>query len=115
MMDFYYWLFTLLVFIIWSTMVGICRALWVALLTGAIGTLVYALSFDIKFIGMVIGLLLVGACPFIQDFYLSKIQSLRNEIDYKERGTSMAFEERQKLEALEKTNAFRWFIRRFRR
>lgn len=96
-------------------MVGLCRALWVTLLTGAIGTLVYTLSSDIRFIGMVIGLLLIGACPFIQDFYLSKIQSLRNEIKYKEWGAVIAFDEREKLKELEKTNAFRWFLRQFRR
>lgn len=111
----YIWLFILLRFIIWLAMVGVYRALWVALLTGAIGTLVYALSFDIKFVGMVIGLLLIATCPFAQDVYLSKIQSLRNEIDYKERGAKIAFDERQKLEELMETNAFQWLIKRFRK
>ena len=104
-----------MVWLIMCFMIGLYRALWVALLTGALATLVYALSFSINFVGVAIGLLLAAAFPMLRDVYLSKVQDLRKDIEYKDVGACLAFEEKQKLRELEDMGFWGWLKKPFRK
>ena len=110
------WLVILLWFIISIIVAMISRYLWWVLWGAASSSLIASLAtWNFYLLIPFVLFLLSGLYPFAYNVYNAKIQDLRNEINYKEQGTQIAFDERQKLKELEEVSFSKWVFRLFLR